>query len=72
MALSQSVKESLEEAQSHVKNALAYAARQEESYVSVKLAEILYQMDILKKADNLQDKLTDFLNGRGGNGMFGQ
>lgn len=61
MALSSSVEESLNEAQSSLKNALSYAARQEEPYVSVEIAKMINTIDIIRKTDKLQDKLQEFL-----------
>lgn len=61
MALSESVESSLNEAQSSLKNALAFSARQEESYVSVEIAKMIQVIDVIKRTDKLTDKIQEFL-----------
>lgn len=70
MALSESVENSLNEAQSSLKNALAYAARQEDPYVSVEIAKMIQTLDLIKKYDRVNDKLQDFLRQRGMEGFM--
>lgn len=70
MALSESVENSLNEAQSSLKNALAYAARQEDPYVSVEIAKMIQTLDLIKKYDKVNDKLQDFLRQRGMEGFM--
>jgi hypothetical protein len=53
MALSESVDSSLTEAQALLKNALAYAARQEEPYVSVEISKMVQTIDVIKKMDKI-------------------
>jgi len=57
MALSQSVDESLNEASAALRNALAYAARQERPVVCNTISEILCRIDQLKSFDGILDKL---------------
>lgn len=57
MALSQSVDESLNEASASLRNALAYAARQERPVVCNSISEILCRIDQLKSFDGILDKL---------------
>jgi hypothetical protein len=57
MALSQSVDESLNEASAALRNALAYAARQERPVVCNSISEILCRIDQLKSFDGILDKL---------------
>ena len=57
MALTQQVEESLRDAQSQLKNALAYSARNEESYISKHIADMLMQIDNLILVDSIKDKL---------------
>jgi hypothetical protein len=57
MALSQSVDESLNEASAALRNALAYAARQERPVVCNSISEILCRIDHLKSFDGILDKL---------------
>ena len=72
MALSQSVEESLKEAEGALRNALAYAARQEKPFVAKHIADMVMEIDNLIKADQLMDKLEDRMNGKGDDkGMFG-
>lgn len=59
MALSHSVDESLDEASAALRNALAYAARQERPVVCNTISEILCRIDQLKSFDGLLDKLDE-------------
>jgi hypothetical protein len=61
MALSQSVEDSLQEAQSSLRNALAFAARQEEPYVAMHISQIIMKIDGLIKTDKFFDKIEDML-----------
>lgn len=76
MALSESVETSLREAESALRNALAYAARQEKPFVGKHIAEMIMEIDNLIAADQLIDKLEQRMNGdednkRGRWGPFG-
>ena len=51
MALSNSVEESVKEAESHLRNALAYSARQESPYVSCAIADMISKLDQLIETD---------------------
>ena len=67
MAISQSVIESIREAESHLRNALAYAARQESPYVPLALSEIIFKLDTLLGHDRFMDKIESVKeNFRGG------
>lgn len=57
MALSQSVEESLDEAQAAMRNALAFAARNERPMVSKCISELMCDIDKLKSLDELFDTL---------------
>jgi hypothetical protein len=57
MSLSQSVEESLREAESHLRNALAFAARQEKPYVGKHISEMILAIDNLINTDAFFDKL---------------
>lgn len=73
MALSKSVEESLKEAEASLRNALAYAARQEKPFVAKHIACMLSDVDNLIKTDELIDKLQNRMNGdRGTWGPFGE
>lgn len=76
MALSESVETSLREAEAALRNALAYAARQEKPFVGKHIAELICEIDNLIAADQLIDKLEQRMNGdednkRGRWGPFG-
>ena len=53
MALTKQVEESLNEAQGNLRNALAYAARNEEPYMSKHIADIMFSIENLKNVTNL-------------------
>ena len=69
MALSNSVEESLKEAEQSLRNALAFAARQEEPYVGKQIAEMIMNIDSLIKIDKLFDKIEN--REPGSRGSFG-
>jgi len=76
MALSESVETSLKEAEQSLRNALAYAARQEKPFVGKCIAEMIMEIDNLIAADQLIDKVEERMNGdedgkRGRWGPFG-
>jgi len=74
MALSQSVEESLKEAEASLRNALAYAARQEKPFIAKHIADMIMQIDNLISADALIDKLENRQSGDSGffGTMFGE
>lgn len=59
MALSESVENSLTEAESSLRNALAFAARGERSAVCTIIADMINRIDQLRSVDNLMDTLED-------------
>jgi len=59
MALSNSVEESLKEASSHLRNALAYAARQERPVVCTQIAKTLSDIDSIGSIENILDTLDN-------------
>jgi len=61
MALSKSVEESVREAESHLRNALAYAARQESPYVSCIIADMISKLDQLIETDKFMDKFNGMM-----------
>ena len=69
MALSKSVEESLKEAEGALRNALAFAARQEEPYVGKQIADMIMSIDQLIKIDKLFDKIDN--REPGSRGSFG-
>lgn len=74
MALSKSVEESLKEAEQSLRNALAYAARQERPVVCTTISKVIQEIETLQSFDSLMDKLEDRMKGmgdeRGGFGTF--
>ena len=69
MALSKSVQDSLKEADSNLRNALAYAARQERPMVCSEIAKIISNIQSLQDTDIILDKLES--RNPGDSGMFG-
>jgi len=69
MALSETVESSLREAEAALRNALAYAARQEKPFVGKHIADMVMQIDNLISADALIDKLEN--RKQGDSGFFG-
>lgn len=59
--LSQKVKESLEEAQSNLRNALAHAARTEKPCVNKQISDVLLAIECLITMEEVSDKLEDML-----------
>ena len=70
MALSQSVEESLKEAEQSLRNALAFAARQERPMVCSVISEIIARIDSMKSTDSILDKLES--REEGSSGSWGQ
>lgn len=62
MALSKSVEESLKEAESSLRNALSYAARQEKPFVGREISDLIFRIDGLIKTDEFIDKMQNFIN----------
>jgi hypothetical protein len=71
MALSESVEQSLKEAESSLRNALAYSARQEKPFVAKTISDIIVTIDNLISADKLIDKLEQRMEGKDGKGSWG-
>ena len=69
MALSESVESSLKEAEQSLRNALAFAARQERPMVCSVVADMISRIDTLIHTDALLDKLEN--RKPGDSGMFG-
>ena len=69
MALSETVKTSLRDAQEDLKNALAYSARTEKPFVSKHIADMLANIDNLIDASDMIEKIEN--RKEGDNGFFG-
>lgn len=63
MALSDSVENSLKEAEQSLRNALSFAARQERPLVCKTISTLIADIDQLMKFDNLIDKLEERMEG---------
>jgi hypothetical protein len=57
MALSKSVEESLNEAESNLRNALAFAARQERPLVCNNISKLILDIEHIKSFDELLDTI---------------
>tara|TARA_R100001460_G_scaffold28936_1_gene57666 strand:- start:656 stop:886 length:231 start_codon:yes stop_codon:yes gene_type:complete len=66
MALSQQVKDSLEDAKSSLKNALAFSARNEKPMISKHIADMLANIDNLIMASDIMDKIENRKDGDSG------
>lgn len=62
MALSKSVVESLEEAQGALRNALAFAARNERPMICETIAKILSSIETIEASDSIMDTLDNYKN----------
>ena len=72
MALGQQVEESMREAESNLRNALAYAARTERPVVVSVIADLINRIESIISTDDLLDKLENRKEGdRGKWGPFG-
>ena len=70
MALSDNVKDSLDEAKSHLRNALAFSARAEHPLVLEGISKLLLDIEKLQSLTNFQDQLEKLKNGEGGDDPF--
>jgi hypothetical protein len=71
MALSKSVEESLKEAEQNLRNALAFAARQERPIVCTTISKVIQEIETLQTFDSIMDKLEKRMPGEsGGVGTF--
>ena len=66
MALSQSVTDSLQEAEQSLRNALALAARGERSIVAKQIAEMIHSIEMMQMHDNFLDTLEELTEGNNG------
>ena len=65
MTLSKQVESSLDEAVASLRNALSFAARTEEPYISKHIADVMFQIENLKNVSNvlaISDKIMKDLN----------
>ena len=66
MALSKSIEESLKEAEAALRNALAFAARQERPVVCTTISKVIQEIETLQSFDSLMDKLENRMKGDSG------
>lgn len=66
MALSQSVENSLNEAEANLRNALAFAARQEKPFICGMIADMIQKIEQMKTMDEIMDKLENRQQGDSG------
>ena len=69
MALSDTVKTSLRDAQENLRNALAFSARQEKQFVSKQIADMLANIENVIDASEMIDKIENRKDGD--SGFFG-
>jgi len=69
MSLSKTVEDSLKEAESSLRNALAYAARQERPAVCTQIAKLIHDIEHIQNFDGIMDMLEE--REPGSNGNFG-
>lgn len=72
MALSQSVQDALTDAQSSLRNALAYAARNERPVVCTSIAKIMAEIESIERYDQLFDSLENKEGGSDYGNFFGK
>jgi len=66
MALSESVENSLKEAEASLRNALAYAARGERPLVCTQIANLIKEIEHIQSLDGIMDMLDDRKPGSSG------
>tara|TARA_B100001758_G_C18039785_1_gene417494 strand:+ start:198 stop:401 length:204 start_codon:yes stop_codon:yes gene_type:complete len=64
MALSQQVSDSLDDAKASLRNALSFAARTEEPYISKHIADILLSIDTIKETHQYLSNIKDIMGER--------
>ena len=69
MALSESVENSLKEAEASLRNALAFAARGERPLVCTQIANLIKDIEHIQSFDGILDMLSD--RESGSNGKYG-
>jgi hypothetical protein len=74
MALGKQVEESLKEAESNLRNALAFAARTERPMACSVIADLIHRIETLQSTDSILDKLENRKSGDSGffGTMFGE
>ncbi len=71
MALSQQVEDSLKEAQSSLRNALAFSARNEKPFVSKQISDMIMNIESVIALDAMSDKIEDMMKNKNDDGSNG-
>ena len=66
MTLSQQVEDSLREAEANLRNALAFAVRQERPIMCKTISETIFKIDNIIKTDEILDNLDERIEGDSG------
>lgn len=64
MALSESVEQSLRDAESNLRNALAFAARHEDPHVAVTISKMIANIEQLIQLDKMFDNMEDLFKNK--------
>jgi hypothetical protein len=70
MSISKTVEDSLKDAESNLRNALAFAARTERPMVAKNIADMISRIDSLLSTDSLLDKLENLQDRLDGGKFF--
>ena len=62
MALSKQVEESLRDAESNLRNALAFAARNEKPFVAKHISEMILTIDSVINIDSMFDRMEEHIS----------
>ena len=62
MALSEQVKIEIDYATTHIREALAFAARNEKPFVIKSLSEMIHALDTLEQADEVIDAMQELMD----------
>lgn len=62
MALGNQVSQSLDEASNNLRNALAFAARQERPIVCKQIADLISEIETIGSFDSIMDTLEEYSN----------
>ena len=63
MALSEQVRDSLDSASHHLREALAFAARNEKPFILKEIGNMIHSIDVIQDADELLDNVDNILKG---------
>ena len=70
MALSQNVKDSLDEAQGALRSALYHASRSEKPIIAKKIADVLLSVENVIKIEQMSDSMEEMIKKTGFKGDF--